>query len=345
MPSLGLRPPSPPSLGLRPQSPPRAIVRLTHDCDNACVFCGQRGLVGPLVFAIDDLIGLRERFDEISFVGGEPSLDERLPEAIAAARALGFDAIGLQTNGWQLAHDERRLAELHEAGLGDLQLSIHAATAPGHDYHTGRAGSFAAAIDLLERARRRGLTCVVSSVVTRSNFRELARMPALLKRHGVSAWLLEWARPFGRAGESFARVVPRFGMALPWALAALEQARRIDLSAWIRGAPICTLGPFASQAVPTDARTYPEPCTDCSARSRCPGIDARYLEHFGVGELDARRASESTTELDPGRLRLLRMFVGVGSLVEPDTEISERGVQAEPAAKRRHLPLLADEST
>lgn len=308
------------------------------------MFCGQRGLAGALTFSIDDLAALRERFDEVSFVGGEPSRDDRLAHAIAAARELGFTAIGLQTNGRQLAHDDRRLAELHAAGLGDLQLSIHAATAAGHDYHTGRAGSFAAAIDLLERARRRGLTCVVASVVTRSNFRELARMPALLKRHGVSAWLLEWVQPFGRAGESFARVVPRFGMALPWALAALEQARRIDLSAWIRGVPICTLGPFAGQAIGSDPGEYPQPCTDCPARSRCPGVDARYLEHFGAAELDARRVGEPKP-FDPGRQRLLRMFVGIGTRVEPDVELSERSVRAEPERQRHHLPLLADEPT
>jgi hypothetical protein len=316
----------------------RAIVRLTHDCDNACTFCGQRGLVGPLPFGLEDLAGLREQFDEVGFVGGEPSLDDRLLAAVAAARGLGFEAIGLQTNGRRLAHDDGLLAELHEAGLGDLQLSIHATTAAAHDYHTGRAGSFAAAIDLLERARRRGLTCVVVTVITRSNFRELPRMPALLKRHGVSAWMLEWVRPFGGAGESFARVVPRFGMALPWALAALEQARRIDLSAWIRGVPLCTLGPFAGQAIATEARTHPPACSECPARGRCPGVDARYLEHFGAGELDARRAGESPhARFDAGRQRLLRMFVGVGTLVEPrDREVRKA---------HRHLPVLADETT
>jgi hypothetical protein len=322
---------------------PRATVRLTHDCDNACVFCGQRGLAGPLPFAVEDLAKLRERFDEITFVGGEPSLDDRLLGAIAEARRLGFAAIGLQTNARHLANDDRRLGELHEAGLGDLQLSIHAPTAAGHDYHTGRPGSFAAAIDLLERARRRGLTCVVASVITRSNFRELPKLPALLKRQGVAAWLLEWVRPFGEAGRSFARVVPRFGMALPWALAALEQARRIDLSAWIRGAPICTLGPFAGQAIAGEPGLHPAPCNECPARSRCPGVDARYLEHFGAAELDARRAGAAASPFDPGRRRLLRMFVGVGTLVEPGVEHAERSVGPESA--RVHLPLLADEST
>ena len=64
-----------------------------------------------------------------------------------------------------------------------------------------------------------------------------AKLPPALKRRGVEAWLLEVVRPYGRTADNFARVVPRFGMALPWALHALEQARRHSLSAWIRGAP------------------------------------------------------------------------------------------------------------
>lgn len=329
----------------------RAIVRLTSACDNACVMCGQAGGVEEAIVLEPGSLGsLRERFDELTFVGGEPSGDARLPDLVAEARSLGFAAIGLQTNARALAGDERLFARLCAAGLSDLQLSIHAASSAAHDHHTGRPGSFDAAIELLERARRRGLTCVVASVVTRSSFRELGKLPALLKRQGVAAWLIEWVRPFGRAGESFARVVPRFGMALPWALAALDQARRVDLPAWIRGAPACTLGPFASRALlPELPASFPATCEGCSARERCPGVDARYLAHFGESELDARRGSATPDRgaLDPASQRLARMFVGVGEQIEPLAEHSERAPAEPPReppredGKHRRLPLLA----
>lgn len=318
----------------------RAIVRVTHECDNACVMCAQAG-EHVAALELPSLESQRSEHDELSFVGGEPTLiGDALVELVAGAHAFGFAAIGLQTNAMRLAADPSLLSRLREAGLTDLQLSLHAVSAPAHDYQVGRAGSFAAILDVLAHARRLGLTCVVASVPTRSSQRELGKLPALLERHGVAAWAIEWVRPFGRAGESFSRVVPRFGMALPWALAALDQARRIGLPAWIRGVPPCTLGPFAAHALaPASPRgSFVASCEACSARGVCPGVDAGYLAHFGSAELDARRVAATPAPLDAARARLARMFVGVGVLAEPAGERSER---AEPqGGKHRRLPLL-----
>ena len=228
----------------------RAAVRLGFDCDNECVFCGQAGLGGTVNNIREELANLREQHDEVTFIGGEPTIDARLVSAISEARALGYTAIGVQTNARRLADEPGLFDELVDAGLSDLQLSIHGPTAEAHDYHTGRDGSFAACTELIARAQRTDITVVVATVLTRSNFRELAKLPPVLKRRGVAAWLLEVARPYGRAADNFARVMPRHGMALPWALHALEQARRHALSAWIRGAPLCALGPFAASSLP-----------------------------------------------------------------------------------------------
>ncbi len=342
-----------------PPSPSRAIVRLTTECDNSCGFCAQAGVEpfgpdgptepsSPRDIDASELARLRQQHDELTFIGGEPTLAPRLVEWIAEARDAGFRAIGLQTNAGSLADDPDRLDQLVEAGLGDLQLSIHAPTAIAHDFHTGRAGSFDGALALLGRAQRLGLTCVVATVITRSNFRELPRMPAMLRRSGVAAWLLEVVRPFGRAGADFARVVPRFGMALPWTLHGLEQARKVDLPAWIRGAPMCALGPFVSHASELwraeQPRVHPPVCEPCPARQRCVGVDRRYLDHFGTSEIDPRRLDAAVKRhpaSDLGRERLLRMFVGVGELVEPLAERSERGSTSDAASKHRRLPVLA----
>ena len=282
--------------------------------------------------------------DEISFVGGEPALDPRLPELIEQARALGFSAIGLQTNGRRLAADRPLFDRLVSAGLRDLHLSIHAPSAEAHDYLTGRPGSFAAGLELLGRAQRAALTCVVTTVVTRSNFRELPKLAPLLKRRGVAGWLLEPVRPFGRAADGFARIVPRFGMALPWALHGLEQARRHDLSAWIRGAPLCALGPFAASALPDEAHSYDGPCTNCPARARCPGVDPHYLEVFGAQELSPRPARPQA-RFDAGRARLMRMFVGIGVRIDRPPQLysppdSSAAPKSKPATQPRRLPVL-----
>jgi MoaA/NifB/PqqE/SkfB family radical SAM enzyme len=313
------------------------------------VFCGQDGHSAALEIDEPSLLaklrGLHDHHDELTFIGGEPALDARLPRAIATARELGFTAIGLQTNGRALANQAGLFTKLVEAGLSDLHLSIHGPSAASHDFHTGRPGSFASCIELLAWGQRANLTVVVTTIVTRSNLRELAKMPPLLKRRGVSAWLLEPVRPYGRAADHFARVVPRFGMAMPWALHALEQARRHALSAWIRGAPLCSLGPFAASALPDQPRAYPAPCTDCPARQRCPGVDPAYLEVFGDSELRPGPA-RPISDFDGGRRRLMRMFVGLGELVERPPQL--RSPAAELAAglpaKSLRLPVLPNDN-
>jgi organic radical activating enzyme len=334
--------------GLQPSNR-RAALRLTYACDNACVFCAQAGIDAPaLSDPFAELAELAEDHDEISFVGGEPALDPRLPELITRARELGFSAIGLQTNARRLAAEPDCFDRLIAAGLDDLHLSIHAASPEAHDYHTGRSGSFAACFEVLARAQRAAVTVVASTVITRSNFRELAKLPPVLKRRGIAAWLLEPVRPYGRAADGFARVVPRFGMALPWALHALEQARRHDLSAWIRGAPLCALGPFAASALPDErsgsrpGEWFPAPCVECPARERCGGVDPAYVEVFGSAELSPRPA-RALTNFDEGRAQLMRMFVGIGPRVDRPPQLRSPTTEPEPASgKNRRLPVLAN---
>lgn len=331
----------------------RAALALDYSCDNACVFCAQAGIEVEPDDPRQALIELRKDHDEISFVGGEPALDARLLELVGLARDLAFSAIGLQTNAGRLASDPSLFDQLVATGLSDLHLSIHGLSPAAHDYHTGRPGSLAACLKLLDRAQRAGLTIVASTVVTRSNFRELPKLPPALKRRGVAGWLIESVRPFGRAADGFARVVPRFGMALPWALHGLEQARRHDLSSWIRGAPLCALGPFAGSALAGSDRStrarevVGEPCSNCASLARCGGVDSAYVEVFGSKELSAREA-RPLAEFDEGRARLIRMFVGIGPLIAREPQLRSPPAEHQPPAdessstpgKNRRLPVL-----
>jgi hypothetical protein len=93
------------------------------------------------------------------------------------------------------------------------------------------------------------------------------------------------------------------------------------------------LGPHARLALEGDRpRTHAEPCEECSARSRCVGVDAAYLARFTAEELRAIDTPPTTSPLPP---RLARMFVGPGTLVAMPMAAHEA-----PATVRRRLPLL-----
>jgi hypothetical protein len=310
----------------------RATVRLPVHCDNRCVFCGQEGLDPVARPVAEQLEAARARTDEVTFVGGEPTLDPGLPQAIEAARALGFVRIGIQTHGRGLS-EPALVSALAGRGLTDVHLSIHGGDARVHDYHTGIDGSFSLAVAALAAARGTGLTVVVATVLTRSNFRCLAPMPSLLASRGASGWLVAVPAVAGRARDSFDRVVPRLGLALPFALNALDAAEALGLEVRIAGAPRCLLGSYSRWRMVEPPRAFAAACDGCAARSTCTGLDQGYLARFEGDEVASARARMGDDSTDPPRDTMVaRMFVGSGELAVDATG-------PRPRSRRVALPL------
>ncbi len=297
----------------------RAWVRVAATCDNRCRFCAQAD-APVLTIAADPAVALGSLraagHTSVGFVGGEPLAASDDPAAleqwVAAARGCGFEAIGVQTHGRASA---MRWSALVDAGVTDVQLSLHGARVDVHDYHTDVDGSFVAAVATAELLRRRGVTVVVRTVLTRSNFRVLAELPAVLARLGVAAWRITVPHATGRARTGFDHVVPRLGLSLPFALHALDRARRAGVGAAIEGAPACLLGPMAAWSVvpgETEPRVHAPVCAGCAARPRCVGVDAHYLARFGGDELRGRDEFAPQPAMPVAHAE---MFGGVGAQV------------------------------
>lgn len=308
--------------------PRRVALQLDTTCDNRCEFCAQAGLALALPDVERALAEARALADEVTFVGGEPTLHDELPQWIAHARALGFAAVGVQTHARRLA-DAALVERLRAAGLSDAHVSIHGASARAHDYHVGVEGAFVAVKAAL--ANLRGVPVVATTVLTRSSMRVLAELPTFLANSGVAAWCVEVPVAAGRAATGFDRVIPRLPLALPFALHALDRAHKLGLPAAIAGAPSCLLGPFAARR-PTPPRAYAEPCEGCGARASCVGVDPLYVARWGDADL---RPVAHEIAIAPLPDALERMFVGVGLRVEHALELP-----SSPADARRSLPVL-----
>ncbi|MBX3248062.1 MAG: radical SAM protein [Myxococcales bacterium] len=302
-----------------------ATITLSGRCTNQCVFCGFDD--AELATSVAErLAALRMTgAREVTLSGGEPTLEaDSLVDAVAQARAAGFERIVLQTNGHALSALAPALAG---AGLTDVHLSLHGPDPGSHDHHTGRAGSFERLWEGAASARAARLRLLVTTLVTRSSYRVLNEVPLVLLARGVAGWHL--ALPIGRgaAERDFARVHPRLALAVPFALHAIEVARRLGLPAYVSGAPRCLLGAFAARSivrpVPMDTRAFAPRCDGCGQRTSCVGVDAIYLRRFGGDEL---------RPLAPGGARgaddepLARGFTGVGSLASPLARGTPRGV-------------------
>jgi hypothetical protein len=318
----------------RSTPPRRATVRILSSCDNACVFCGQQGTpehVPPRDEITRLLEAARAVSSEVTLTGGEPTLHPDLAGIVEEARRRGFARIGIQSNGRR----PEMMRALAAAGLSDVHLSIHGGVAAAHDYHTRIDGSFAQALATLSEARAVGLDVAVTTVLTRSNARGLGDLARVLSMRSASAWCITVPRVRGRASDLFDRVVPRLGIAMPFAIHALQIAMAARIPVFFRGAPSCLLGPFAKHALVeaelAGERAYGEACSGCEARPACPGVEPTYLARFAGDELSAVKLVPRLAESE-----LARLFVGEGVLAEP----TARAIDAAPAQARFALPML-----
>lgn len=311
----------------------RASWWLSRACNNACVFCAQDGLAPlPPIDLATELTRLRATgATELTLLGGEPTLHPALAEVIQQARALGFERVGLQTNGRRLS-EAPLTTSLAAAGLTDVHVTVLGGEPAVHDYHTGVEGSFRALVAGLGVARAQGLQVVATTVMTRSNYRVLNAIAPLLQSRGVSAWQVTAPRVAGRAVAAMDRVIPRLALAVPYALHAIDSGQRLGVRTFTGGIPSCLLGPFATRALPSTPRAYAPPCTGCAAKERCPGVDATYLARFGDEELTPLATVPPAAELDA----TARLFTGPGELFIPENIV----VPAPPVKAREQLAEL-----
>ncbi len=131
----------------------------------------------------------------VIFLGGEPTLHPDLPEAIRAARSLGYGSVTVDTNGY-LFHDI--LSKVAPEEVDYFSFSLDGATPGTNDALRGN-GCFATCTEGIRRAVALGFRTSLIYTVSRSNIVELAAMPELLAELGVERFFIQ---VIGLRGES-----------------------------------------------------------------------------------------------------------------------------------------------
>ena len=198
----------------------RLHICVGHTCNNNCVFCMEEdrqdrfdrlsGQTDGDVQRMMQVPGARE----VMFTSGEPTMHERLPDYVAMARDMGFEIVGLITNGRRLSYLPYTRSLL-EAGLSHVLVSIHGPTARVHDALTRTRGAFAQAI--------KGLACLASLkgefptlkvhtsyVVNRRNFQLFGDFFDAMRPFGVDQHVFNVMMPEGRGGKLSEQLMPRY---------------------------------------------------------------------------------------------------------------------------------------
>jgi pyrroloquinoline quinone biosynthesis protein E len=169
-------------------TPLALIAELTHRCPLHCVYCSNpveleaRGL--ELSTQVWSRV-LREAADtgvlQVDLTGGEPLARPDLAELIQAARAAGL-YVNLITSGLPL--DERRLAELVDAGLDHLQLSFQGVREAGANEIAGTL-ALERKLQVLKWVRQHRIGLTLNFVIHRQNLDQLEEMIAFGEASGA----------------------------------------------------------------------------------------------------------------------------------------------------------------
>lgn len=310
-------------------------VSLSWACNARCRFCSQdparRPRPGlPEREAVRHLwAAWRDGYRRLGFSGGEPTVDPGLERLLAVGRRAGFRSVRLQTNGLRLASQEyaRRLVD---CGLTTVRLSVHGAPRD-HDALVGVPGAAARQRRAARLLRRLGCRLGVNMVLTRPALGGLEAGVAQWLREGVTSFTLIYPRLEGAMAAEAATLAPSFTELegpLQRVLRLLE-AEGLEPPLLLHFTPCRLPGyedrmlgwhRFDARVIEPDGRVsdldeavaaskrFPERCSACAYRPRCPGVDRAYLDRFGAGEFVPReqrlpsRVRPPTD--DPGRRML-----------------------------------------
>ena len=159
---------------------------------------------------------------QLGLSGGEPTLRPDLPELIRCARQLGLYST-LVTSAYRLK--QARLAELQQAGLDHVQISIQAADADLSDRIAG-TDAYHDKLAAYEAARALGFPLTVNAVLHRENLHQVEPLIRLAERLGAERIELANTQFYGWALRNRAALMPtRAQLADAWEVVQRERQR------------------------------------------------------------------------------------------------------------------------
>ncbi len=214
---------------IRIPAPIAMLAELTHRCPLACPYCSNplelEGVKGELsteewisVFKQGAALGVLH----LHLSGGEPASRRDLVELTAAAAKAGLYT-NLITSGIGLT--EKRIAELSDAGLDHLQLSIQGATPELADRVGGYKGGYDRKIAVAEWTHAAGIPLTVNAVCHKQNMDQMGDMLDLAVKLGARRIEIATVQFHGWADKNRKALMPTKEQFLR-ANAFVEEARK-----------------------------------------------------------------------------------------------------------------------
>jgi len=189
------------------RAPFLVIWETTRACDLACKHCRAEAIAhrDPRELTTDEAKAMLDdvrRFGPIIFVfsGGDALKRPDLPELVRYGSDLGLRMAATPATT-PLATREK-LAELRDAGLARIAVSLDGSCPEIHDEFRQVDGSFAHGLRILKAARELGMSTQVNTVIARHNVNDLDALCALMGELGIVFWEVFMLVPMGRANRN-----------------------------------------------------------------------------------------------------------------------------------------------
>ncbi len=278
-------------------------VTVDFHCHSACRFCivqeGMnlfRGVSEEKLRAAVEDNARSKRYRRLCFTGGEVTLEKKLFDYVAIARASGsFEHMRLQTNGRLLA-DMAFARRLVDAGVDEFFVSLHGHDAATQDGISQRPGSFDEAMQGIANLAELGVCLMTNTVICTLNVEHLHE-------------IVDTVRPFRPVRMEFWNYLPMEDYAderdllAPMSRVAPELRRALakihdqGIEGRVKYVPRCLLGDFAddhddSQPDVVIAEKFYDPYPQfaclyeakCEHSDTCLGLHHPYITKFGWEE-------------------------------------------------------------
>lgn len=353
-----------------------ALISITTFCNAHCEFCCVLDVLNrPELNPTDERIFAeiegrrREGSTILSFTGGEPTVHPRFADFCQRGRELGYESITINTNGIQFK-DARFTAAALDAGLSNIDFSVHGPGPELHDRLMARKGAFDAFARGIEHIHAlRGDRRIVlgsTTVVTTENAPQLVAIVDRLIDLGIETLRLKHC--FSAARTTELGLVPQYQAYVSHVRDAIRHARARGRMISVTHFPLCLLGEEAAFAsdfqdesvlavdwsgeVIADGRatlhrrTSAAPCERCALADTCTRLDDSYEAELGeatlrpfASRLDAARfVREAVTRYPSDPLESwLRTYVRKPSARAP----SAGGAQPLPEESRMSIGFIS----
>jgi len=170
------------------------FFHILTNCNLKCKHCyinkkqhGKNTLPLETIEAWLKVFASKTKNANVIFLGGEPTLHPDLSLAIKKAKALGYDSITVDTNGY-LFHDI--LSKIEPDVVDYFSFSLDGVSRETNDIIRGK-GSYDNCIAGIKKAILRGFTTSLIYTVSQMNLHEIDRIAPLLKDLGVDRFFIQ----------------------------------------------------------------------------------------------------------------------------------------------------------